>query len=268
MAAFKSQFVTVLYCLLISAAVVWSRRPAHVYIASLREPDEVFKDGFPPLGYNDNLLDHVTRDSCQNGKQHRGTTAFVDTTANEVYAKEWGLQLVSNSPPQTKFFIYKILVSENFYNCYQSLVNLFKKTKIAAYEQEARKIFEGIEMRWLAYGGINAVLVEEVTQYERPDKIITLIQNPLKGLYRQQNPLQLTEVPPTDNPDSYTPRATTSYESLNKPPTIIACIPHMDIPSIMSPPEMKSEAKNQNSKVMKSYTRLMRMWNNILQRIF
>ena len=79
----------VLCYLFFSAAVVWTQEnpPEYVLRADTRKPKDVFLNGFPPLGTNQDLLQHLSGVSCAKD------TALVDTTSSEDFAFEWGKML-------------------------------------------------------------------------------------------------------------------------------------------------------------------------------
>lgn len=139
-----------LCCLLFSATAV--DPPQYVYRADLRNPLEVFINGFLALGNNNDLHDHVSGASCQN-HQVQGTTTFVDTTSDFAMAKRWGEQLLYHrdvlvQPETDTFYIYQIRPARNFYNCELSLLAAYERTNLFKYRDDLAAL--GVKDRWLA----------------------------------------------------------------------------------------------------------------------
>ena len=160
---FTSRYV--LCCLLLStAAMVWARPPKYVYRADTREHVDVFSLGFPALGTNTDLHDHVSGVSCTND-QRQGSTAFVDTTASKHIAIKWGKSLGHQT-----FIIYKIRATAKFYDCKKSLQETYKEMKkgdnerYVQYQQDFDRLQHN-QKRWLAYEGISKDLIKSCQPY-------------------------------------------------------------------------------------------------------
>ena len=169
-------------CLLFPAVAVLAQPPEVVYRADLRSPEYVFINGFPALGNNDNLHDHVTGASCVSREDN---TAFVDTTTNLKFVEWWGSHVIVDLSNST-FYIYKIRTNQGFYNCKESLptTDIRHPGKSVEYHMsfawlKGRDIRldwdewlakEGIPLeweRWLAKKGIPTSLIEGATEYRQ-----------------------------------------------------------------------------------------------------
>ena len=187
---------------------VWAEHPYFVYRADLRHPQDVFTHGFPALGNNNNLHDHVSGTSCQT-ETRQGNTAFVDTTADEESAQVWGKGLMKKTnvlvrPATNNFYIYKIHATKTFYELESSL----KKARDTADPLE--RILYGFDIvalstlvkeRWFSYGKIEGDLVKEATLYEvnaeAPLKAIKKVPN-ANYRYRSKEPEDIMS-----NPEPY-----------------------------------------------------------------
>ena len=184
-----------LCCLLFSAVVVWTEdSPVYVLRADIRPPNDVFLNGFRSLGDNDNLLDHVSGASCQTAT-HQGTTVFIDTTTNLLFAKAWGEQLLSKTnilvPPTTNFYyVYVIHANSNFFNCEASLWkeadSLHDKSlhNTIVYLNQIYHVKQ--QSRWLAYYEITGYSIssafifakENITDTTSSSELSGYVQNP------------------------------------------------------------------------------------------
>ena len=165
-----------LCCLLLSAAVVWTDPPEFVYRADLRDPMDVFEKGFPALGNDDDLHNHVTGASCGTARQ-KGTTIFVDT-CSEHLAIKWGEVLISKSDFDG-FYIYQIRTTASFHHCENSLRDIAKKIregkddpkKYQQYLYDADKLEEKKRTsRWLAHSGVPKELIVRVDYYNKKSR--------------------------------------------------------------------------------------------------
>lgn len=108
----------------------------------------------------------MTGCSCRTGA---GSTAFVATTANEQFAKNWGRDRIVIQPQATaRYYVYKIRATGNFYDAAESLHEAYRATGDRNYLTDADHY--GYQQEWLAYGGIPAEQVEQATAYGRPDR--------------------------------------------------------------------------------------------------
>ena len=152
----------VLCCLLFSAAAAEVEDlPEFVYRADRRGPKVVFETGFPALGNNANLLEHLSGVSCSKD-EGQGTSAFVDTTASLTFAIKWGKMF--DRTFEEPFYVYEIRPTKNFYDCAESLHESAKKMvrENNCYYQVYSHFMYALhveEKRWLAYGGIPTKLI-------------------------------------------------------------------------------------------------------------
>ena len=194
MALFKHMHPYMLCYLLFSSAVIWAEHPPKfVYRADLRLPSDVFYDGFPVLGTNDNLHEHVSGSSCGND-QSPGNTAFIDTTASRKVAIEWGQILLKNSRHAKQFYLYKIRATDDFYDCRQSLLETYRKLGrnedklLGQYLSDFSRLQPQVE-RWLAYGNILPEQVKSATAITGKEESKMPIANPrFKGASTKGNP--------------------------------------------------------------------------------
>ena len=170
MAVLLSKNVHLLRCLIFSATVVCAHYfPDVVYRADMLPPEIVATEGFPALGENVDLHDHVTGASCQ-GDQ--GNTALVDTTAKYEVAKSWVRVLLEQYPVVRHFYIYNISTEhdeERFLSCETLLWNTLDDLKLGEDKTEKEELLikryeidvhylnrESDRARWLVKGGIPA----------------------------------------------------------------------------------------------------------------
>lgn len=145
---------------LLTCAAVRAAPPDFVYIGgSGPHPDAVFANGFPAPGTNDDVIAHITGQTCSTGQ-----TAFVSTTALEAFAYERALYALMSSPaPET--YVYRIRADNGFYDAAATL----RTTRSYGSHGEFIGIAERFEhqQEWLAHGGVRASLVESVQVYRR-----------------------------------------------------------------------------------------------------
>lgn len=162
-----AQYAHMLLCLLFSAAVVCAQFPPMVFRVDMHPPEHVNFKGFPALGDNDDLHDHVTGASCQSDQDN---TEFVDTTASFEVAESWVKALSDQNPGVEVFYIYWIKTNDQFYSCPISLEKVsmdhrdtdtrvkYSNDVILINRQPDRK-------RWLANEGIPASLILGAMKY-------------------------------------------------------------------------------------------------------
>ena len=138
--------------------------PTFVHRADLRGPMEIFRSGMKNLGANENLIDHVTGDSCTMGTMKN--TAFVATSLEEDTATAFGLNLLWDTPGHHRnVYVYKVRATEFFYDVQESLKKAYKATGNDDYLDMA-EAFE-VEQEWVAYGGISRPLIMSVKVYSK-----------------------------------------------------------------------------------------------------
>ena len=136
--------------------------PQFVFRGDLRPPSEIFKNGMKSFGDNENLVDHVSGNSCNSGKLKN--TAFVATSAQESVALDFAAGLLWNSK-NTEVYVYTIRATENFYGVKASLIKAFKETSNPVYISLVKDF--GNEQEWIAHRGIPRELFVMVSVYER-----------------------------------------------------------------------------------------------------
>ena len=154
-------------CFLLLSAVVQAvdDPPQFVYRMDFREPAIIFDKGFEALGNNNNLYDHVSGKSCNNGAAN---TAFVATTSDKQFAIDWVKNSFCSSKRKTaeKYYVYKIRATEKFYNAYASLLETGKKK-----DSQLANRFKN-ENEWLALDGVPASQIEKADIYSIPGYVL------------------------------------------------------------------------------------------------
>jgi hypothetical protein len=89
--------------------------PAVLYRVDTRTPDEVFPDGFQPLGKDTNLIAHVIGQSIADR-----TSAFVGLTDNLEYAQRLAIQ-ITNGAGRPNAYIYTIESRRSMFSVNASL---------------------------------------------------------------------------------------------------------------------------------------------------
>nr|WP_315596945.1 hypothetical protein [uncultured Cupriavidus sp.] len=145
---------------LLTCATVWAAPPDFVYIGGAGpHPDAVFANGFPAPGTNEDIIAHITGQTCATGQ-----TVFVSTTASEAFAYERALYAMMSSPvPET--YVYRIRADDGFYESAATL----RATRSYGSHGQFIALAERFEhqQEWLAHGGVRASLVESVQIYRR-----------------------------------------------------------------------------------------------------
>lgn len=216
MAVFTNRHV--ICCLLFSVAVVSAGPPEFVYRADSRSHEDVFESGFPALGDNDDVYDHLSGASCQ-GRDKKKLTAFIDTTDDETYAMEvWGPELLDDG--KRVINIYEIRATQNFYNSWRSMKFYHHHMPFSKQPQpRALEKFAVPKNRWIAHGGIPASLIKKVTQYQY------LIGDGWMGIETQNTNYQTSSSHGNFNPyvpNQHTTQGSTSFSTIPGTP---ACIP-------------------------------------------
>ena len=129
---FFSTLLLQLLCL--SAVLANVSPPSFVYRSDFREPSNIFNNGMKHLGNNENLIDHVTGDSCTLGTMKN--TAFVATSSDE-----------------------------NFYDVQASLMKAYKGTGNKDYKETAEEF--KAEREWVAYHGLPKELIMSANIYTK-----------------------------------------------------------------------------------------------------
>ena len=143
--------------------------PSFVYRSDFREPANIFKNGMPSQGSNQNLLDHIYGNSCMGGTKN---TAFVATSLQKDFAIHFGWDLLWTTEDAGPYiYLYKIRASDNFFEVKNSLQKAFKSTGDENYK-DALDTF-GHEHEWVALGGIPANQIKTVYIYTKGDKMRT-----------------------------------------------------------------------------------------------
>ncbi|WP_429059141.1 phospholipase effector Tle1 domain-containing protein [Aeromonas jandaei] len=140
-----------------------SNLPTRVYRSDLRSPDEVFSNGMPISGTDDDIYRHVNGSSCK-----KGTSAFLATSDNlEFLKKHWAKDGLLMSK-QDFIYIYEIIPDARFFNAYHSLSYTSKKNKDSSLQSTAERFKHQGE--WLAKGGVSAENIASAEVYGRTDK--------------------------------------------------------------------------------------------------
>ncbi|PTT47002.1 hypothetical protein DBR09_08780 [Aeromonas sp. HMWF016] len=140
-----------------------STLPTRVYRSDLRSPDEVFNNGMPISGTDDDIYRHVNGSSCK-----KGTSAFLATSDNlEFLKKHWAKDGLLMSK-QDLIYIYEIIPDARFFNAYHSLSYTSKKNKDSSLQSTAERFKHQGE--WLAKGGVSAGNIVSAEVYGRTDK--------------------------------------------------------------------------------------------------
>ncbi|CAI1123827.1 scabin-related ADP-ribosyltransferase [Serratia ficaria] len=127
------------------------------YRADTRPREIIFNSGFPPLGNNDNMYQHVDGWSCFSGSQD---SAFISTSASESFSRQWGAGSVLSG---THFYLYTVRATPNFYNVAQSLRTAYEQTGDIRLSAMADNY--GYQQEWAAAGAIANTQIREVTEY-------------------------------------------------------------------------------------------------------
>lgn len=131
--------------------------PELVYRMDTRSPDDIFRNGFIPVGHNTNLYEHVEGFTCFGGDR---TSGFVATTDDESFATGWGSWWLSNG---SHFFVYRIRPTTQFYSTTASLMHAYQSEGREAYRMLAdRFIGQG---EWVSRGRIPALSIVDATEY-------------------------------------------------------------------------------------------------------
>ena len=180
------------YCGLLCCTAVLANPSKYVYRSDFRSPDEIFRNGFRPLGNNDDLKDHVTGASCNTGNRN---TAFVATSTSEQFAINWGRDRTVVNPDERYIYVYRIRATGNFYDVYQSLLQAYRNTGDTMYQALANHY--QYQQEWVAFNGVTANQVEQVDVYGRPDR------NGHMPLIRSQTNPHYVDSQSHGNPDPY-----------------------------------------------------------------
>ena len=242
-------------CCLLSSVVVWAADPpTFVYRADFRPPEVIFANGFPALGDNDDLHDHMTGGSCKIGN-NPGSTAFVATTSDERFAVNWGRDRIVIRPPETQqYYVYKIRATANFYNAEASLRVAYHNTGDRKYSADADHY--AYQKEWLAYNGIPASQVEMVTIYGRPDRRGNVIS---RGSLFNENYDRRSQS--SANPNPYVPRRQPTHRRRFRLPKFVTACFNGNNEGDLS----KLQLKNRSAEAKISTARLMRIWKTMLQ---
>lgn len=179
--------------------VTGSQAHGLVFRTDKRSPEEIYSNGFPSLGENDNILRHVEGESCLSGT---GDSAFVATTTSYNFAVEFS----QNVPAGEAFWVYSIRPSNNFYSAYNSLMNaynlshneIFRTTADSFREQNEYMAFEGISNRQ-----VMGAWLYRSNGYGIPATRLSYTTNPY---YLEED----TDVNPNPYPQYYLPTPSTS----------------------------------------------------------
>lgn len=125
-----------------------------VYRVDSRNPEEIFQNGFTSWGNNDNIVAHITGDSCvSTDASPAPNSAFVATTSDWDWASDTAISMAF-SDDQT-MYLYEIVPTQQFYSAALSLENYEVLHPEQHIPQSAHLFSEG-EHEWLAHGGIAA----------------------------------------------------------------------------------------------------------------
>ena len=154
--------------------------PKFVYRADFRDPRLIFQSGFRHIGQNTNILEHVQGTTCSYGPNP--STAFVATTSEEAFAVKWGGdQIWIDNEKGPYVFIYKIRATPAFYSAYDSLLNIYRRTRKKKYQSAADKY--QYQKEWLAFNGIQSELIVSAKVMMRGDPgKLTLVRTDRKSV--------------------------------------------------------------------------------------
>lgn len=150
-----------LLVVLLFSGNLWASPPEIMFRSTLRNPDDVFNNGFNSPGNNDSVLDHVLGRTCKNGQ-----TLFVPTTISfDFLLSGWALDTLYMEPSSDFVYIYSITPTPNFYNAYDSLMNMFSSTGNSIYQSTALRFQH--QQEWIAAGDIPAEQIISAREYRR-----------------------------------------------------------------------------------------------------
>ncbi|SDO82866.1 Pertussis toxin, subunit 1 [Ralstonia sp. 25mfcol4.1] len=132
--------------------------PAFVYRGSNLPPEQVFQNGFPSPGINNDVYEHVGGNSCM-----ERTSAFVPTSAQESVAHQFASRwLVGRG---SRSYVYRIRATARFYSAYASLRDAYTRLGNVIFRTTAERFRH--EDEWMAFSGVPNNLVESVQIFER-----------------------------------------------------------------------------------------------------
>ena len=87
-----------------------------------RAPDQIFlnKQGFDSWGTNDNVMDHISGNSCVEVAQSQRDSAFVSLSADYLWARQYAVARAFLTPG-TPTYLYQIRADAGFYSAETSL---------------------------------------------------------------------------------------------------------------------------------------------------
>ncbi|MBG6246928.1 MAG: hypothetical protein EKD82_01365 [Candidatus Symbiopectobacterium sp. PLON1] len=137
---------------------------------SVVPPEQVFQQGFLPLGNNSNVYQHVTGVSCFD---RNANSRFISTSSSEFMAMEMAN---ANTPIGSNYYLYRIRPTDNFYNSMNSVQAAMNRTHDERFFEAY--LYYMLEDEWFAEGGISPQQIHSAIEYQShgPHQEATLIR--------------------------------------------------------------------------------------------
>lgn len=104
--------------------------PKYVYRVDRRSPEEIFRNGFTPLGTNNNLITHILGHSISRHTNLHNRSYFISTSDNiDSAVRRFGVLSSVDHDENTEYYVYKIRANKLVYSVLKTINYFLSRIK-------------------------------------------------------------------------------------------------------------------------------------------